>query len=47
MKPAERLRRGLGRYQALYKQEKAERKRLSTRVPHLPRTKRFPRNPSQ
>jgi hypothetical protein len=47
MKPAERLRRSLGRYQALYKQEKAERKRLSAQVPHLPRTKRFPRNPSQ
>jgi hypothetical protein len=47
MKPGERLRRSLGRYQALYKQEKAERKRLSARVPRVPRTKRFPRNPSQ
>jgi hypothetical protein len=46
MKPAERLRRSLGRYQALYKQEKAEKKRLSARVPHLPRTKRFSRNTS-
>jgi hypothetical protein len=41
MKPAERLRRSLGRYQALYKQEKAERKRISAGVPRLPRTKRF------
>jgi hypothetical protein len=47
MKPAERLRRSLGRYQALYKQEKAERKRLSARLPHVPRTKRFSRNSNQ
>ena len=46
MKPAERLRRSLGRYQALYKQEKTERKRLSARVPHLPRARRFSRNAS-
>jgi hypothetical protein len=46
MKPAERLKRSLGRYQALYKQEKAERKRLSAQLPHLPRTKRFPKEPS-
>jgi len=44
MKPTERLRRSLGRYQALYKQEKAERKRLSAHVPHIPRTKRFSRH---
>jgi hypothetical protein len=44
MKPAERLRRSLGRYQALYKQEKAERKRLSAQVPHIAQTKRLPRH---
>jgi hypothetical protein len=43
MKPAERLRRSLGRYQALHKQEKAERKRISAGVLRFPRTKRFPR----
>jgi hypothetical protein len=47
MKPAERLRRSLGRYQAIYKQEKAERKRLSPRVPHIAQTKRFPKNAGQ
>ena len=46
MKPAERLKRSLGRYQALYKQEKAERKRISAGIPRTPRTKRVPRHPS-
>ena len=46
MKPAERLKRSLGRYQALYKHEKAERKRISAGIPRFPRTKRFPRLPA-
>ena len=46
MKPAERLKRNLGRYQALYKQEKGERKRISPGISRSPRTKRFPRHPS-